>query len=99
MENEENEEIDFFEWWEMLDDIEREEYNRCMKELEESDLQKGNDMKRKKNYVFEIAVCCQGQPFYYYRNTLLGALIEYMYHYLKNSKYGTMNFTLRQKFN
>ena len=38
MENEENEEIDFFEWWEMLDDIEREEYNRFMKELEESDL-------------------------------------------------------------
>lgn len=56
-------------------------------------------MKRKKNYVFEIVVCCQGQPFYYYRNTLLGALIEYTYHYLKNSKYGTMNFTLRQKFN
>lgn len=36
-ENEENEEIDFFEWWEMLDDIEREEYNRCMQELEKSD--------------------------------------------------------------
>ena len=28
----------FFEWWEMLDDIERAEYNRCMKELEESDI-------------------------------------------------------------
>ena len=37
MENEEIEELDFSEWWEMLDDIEREEYNRCMKELEESD--------------------------------------------------------------
>ena len=37
MENEENEELDFCEWWEMLDDIERSEYNRCMKELEESD--------------------------------------------------------------
>ena len=49
MENEENEEIeeiDFFEWWEMLDDIEREEYNRCMKELEESDLQCGWEMAR-----------------------------------------------------
>ena len=37
MENEEIEELDFFEWWEMLDDIELAEYNRCMKELEESD--------------------------------------------------------------
>ena len=35
MENEEIEELDFSEWWEMLDDIEQEEYNRCMKELEE----------------------------------------------------------------
>ena len=32
MENEEIEELDFSEWWEMLDDIEQEEYNRCMKE-------------------------------------------------------------------
>ena len=41
MENEEIEELeelDFCEWWEMLDDIEREEYSRCMKELEESEL-------------------------------------------------------------
>ena len=38
MENEENEEIDFFLLWEMLDDIEREEYSRYMKELEESEL-------------------------------------------------------------
>lgn len=38
MENEEIEELDFFEWWKMLDDIERAEYNRCMKELEESDI-------------------------------------------------------------
>lgn len=38
MENEEIEELDFFEWWEMLDDIERSEYNRCMKELEKSEL-------------------------------------------------------------
>ena len=29
MENEEIEELDFSEWWEMLDDIEQEEYNRC----------------------------------------------------------------------
>ena len=38
MENEAIEELDFYEWWEMLDDIEREESSRCMKELEESDL-------------------------------------------------------------
>ena len=41
MENEEieePEELDFYEWWEMLDDIEREEYSRRMKELEESDI-------------------------------------------------------------
>ena len=37
MENEEIEELDFYEWWEMLDDIEREEYSKSMKELEESD--------------------------------------------------------------
>ena len=54
--------------------------------------------KRKKNYKFVVVVCCQGQPFYYYRNTLLGALIEYAYQYLKKNKYGTMNFELRQKW-
>ena len=37
MEDEEIEELDFYEWWEMLDDIEQEEYNRCMKGLEESE--------------------------------------------------------------
>lgn len=31
------EEKDFFEWWDELDDIEREEYNRHLQELEESD--------------------------------------------------------------
>lgn len=54
--------------------------------------------KRKKNYKFVVVVCCQGQPFYYYRNTLLGALIEYAYQYLKNNKYGTMNFKLMQEW-
>ena len=38
LDNEELEELDFCEWWEMLDDIERGEYNRCMKELEESEI-------------------------------------------------------------
>lgn len=55
-------------------------------------------MKRKKNYVFEIVVYCQEQPFYYYRKTLFGALIGYAYHYLKKNKYGTTNFKLRQYF-
>lgn len=31
----EDEENDFWSWWEMLDDIEREEYNRQMEELDE----------------------------------------------------------------
>ena len=56
-------------------------------------------MSKRQNYVFEICVCCQGQPFYYYRKTLIGGLLEYAYQYLKKNKYGTMNFTLRQKFN
>lgn len=54
-------------------------------------------MKNRK-HRFVVVVCCQGQPFYYYRNTLMGALIEYTYQYLKKNKYGTMNFTLRQEF-
>ena len=38
MQNEENEENHRSAWWEMLDDMEREEYNRCMQELEESEI-------------------------------------------------------------
>ena len=54
-------------------------------------------VKRKcKNPKFYVIVCCQGQPFYYYHSTLIGALIEYGYQYLKKRKYGTMNFSLRQ---
>ena len=54
--------------------------------------------KRKKKYAFDVCVCCQGQPFHYYRKTMVGALLEYAYQYLKKNKYGTMNFTLQQKF-
>ena len=54
---------------------------------------------KKKNYRFAVVVTCQGQPFHYYRNTLIGGLFEYAYHYLKKNKYETMNFTLRQVFN
>lgn len=32
-----DEEIDFLEWWEMLDDIEREEYNRWREEIEQEE--------------------------------------------------------------
>lgn len=32
----EDEENDFWDWWECLDDIEREEYNRQMEELGEN---------------------------------------------------------------
>ena len=53
---------------------------------------------KNKNYKFVVTVCCQGQPIYYYRDTLIGALYEYAKQYLKKNKYGTMNFTLSQKF-
>lgn len=32
-----DEELDFLEWWEMLDDIEREEYNRWREETEQEE--------------------------------------------------------------
>lgn len=51
-----------------------------------------------KNYIFDVVVTCQGQPFHNYCNTLVGALIKYAYLYLKKNKYGTMNFTLKQVF-
>lgn len=45
---------------------------------------------------FDVIVCCQGQPFHYYYSTLIGALFEYGYQYLKKRKYGTMNFSLKE---
>ena len=51
-----------------------------------------------KNPKFDVIVCCQGQPFHYYCSTLIGALVEYGYQYLKKRKYGTMNFSLKQVF-
>ena len=35
--NMEDEELDFLEWWEMLDDIEREEYSRWREEIEQEE--------------------------------------------------------------
>lgn len=47
---------------------------------------------------FVVVVTCQGQPFYYFYKTLIGALFGYAKQYLKNNKYNTMNFTLMQSF-
>lgn len=33
----EDEELDFLEWWEMLDDIEREKYSRWREEIEQEE--------------------------------------------------------------
>jgi len=54
--------------------------------------------RKKKNYVFLVTVCCQGNPREYEYKTLLSALIGYAKEYLKYSKYGTMNFSLKQRF-
>ena len=50
------------------------------------------------NPKFKLIVCCQGQPFYYYYDSLIKALYGYYKKYKKYSKYGTMNFTLKQVF-
>ena len=55
-------------------------------------------MKKNKNYTFVVIVCCQGNPTEYEYSNLFSALIGYAKKYLKNSKYETMNFTLKQKF-
>lgn len=57
-------------------------------------------VKRKcKSPKFVVIVCCQGQSNHYYCSTLIGALIEYGYQYLRKRKYGTMNFSLKQVLN
>lgn len=50
------------------------------------------------NPKFKVIVCCQGQSFYYQYKSLIGALFGYAIQYLKNNKYGTMNFSLKQMF-
>ena len=47
-------------------------------------------------YKFKVVVCCQGNPFEYKYRTMIGAVIGFVYRYLKMHKYGTMNFSLRQ---
>ena len=50
------------------------------------------------NPKFKVIVTCQGQSFYYQYQSLIGALFGYAIQYLKNNKYGTMNFSLKQMF-
>lgn len=40
-----------------------------------------------KNRNFVVIVNCQGQPFYYFYRTLLGAFLCYTKQYLKGRKY------------
>lgn len=47
---------------------------------------------------FKVIVCCQGNPTGYMYKTLIGALCGYAYHYLRTSKYNTMNVSLKQIF-
>ena len=54
--------------------------------------------RKKKNFVFVVTTCCQGQPFDHEYTNLISALIGYAKEYLTKSKYGTMNFSLHQKF-
>ena len=68
-----------------------------MKYAEKEDIGK-RGMKKNKNYTFVVTVCCQGNPTEYEYSNLFSALIGYAKKYLKYSKYGTMNFTLKQKF-
>ena len=46
---------------------------------------------------FTVIVTCQGNPVYHEHQTLIGALISYAYQYLRKKKYGTMNFTLKDR--
>lgn len=55
-------------------------------------------MRKNKNYTFVVIVCCQGNPTEYEYSNLFSALIGYARKYLRYSKYGTMNFSLEQRF-
>ena len=69
-----------------------------MNGVKESQMAYKNIKRKCKNPKFNVIVCCQGQPFEYHYQTLLGALFGYAYNYLKKNKYGTMNFSLKQIF-
>ena len=51
-----------------------------------------------KNCGWTVVVTCQGNPRYYPQKNLLFGIISLVYRYCKYSKYGTMNFALKQKF-
>lgn len=55
-------------------------------------------MTKHKNFDWTVVVTCQGQPFYYPQKNLLLGIVALVYQYLKNHKYNTMNFSLRQEF-
>lgn len=54
--------------------------------------------RKKKNYVFVVIACCEGFPAEFEYKTLLSAFIGYARLYLKYSKYGKTNFSLKQRF-
>lgn len=49
-------------------------------------------------YKLVVIVTCQGQPFYYFYNCLFKALTRFAYMYLTRTKYGTMNFQIKNAF-
>lgn len=63
----------------------------------ENGRQKEGTMKQK-NFDWTVVVTCQGQPFYYRQRNLFCGMVALVYQYLKKRKYGTMNFSLKQKF-
>lgn len=60
-------------------------------------LEENKYYKKLKKIKFVVIVTCQGQPFYYFYNNLISALFGYAKHYLQKNKYGTMNFTLKER--
>ena len=53
---------------------------------------------KNKNFDWTVVDTCQGKPFYYKQRNLFFGMIALAYHYLTKRKYGTMNFSLKQKF-
>ena len=45
-----------------------------------------------------VVATCQGHPMYYPQKNLFCGCVALAYHYLKKRRYGTMNFSLKQKF-
>ena len=45
-----------------------------------------------------VVVTCQGQPFYYEQSNLFCGIVFLVREYMKYKKYGTMNFSLEQRW-